>query len=294
MTYAIRNSIGLGGMLVLVLASGIYWTVIRQASQIEAFRDREGALQVELEKIQTVLAVYDSTRTGLERLKTRWQSRTQVVPSEDTAARTLAYLNELARASGRGVNFDFLSKGSWNLGTHSVNAYGLEGEARFQNLCAFIWNLEHGRRFYTVDQLEIIYNERELGEPRWDWVTFKMAIRGYYEPDSRIEDLPQSVSLARADLGTGNPFRPHITRTLPANEKGLFEVEGARLEALTREVAFLVDRKGQQALLREGDRVFLGRLSTIDLDKNEARFVLNKGGIVERLELKVDFAGVRQ
>ena len=294
MSYAIRNSLTLGVLLALVLATGAYWTAVHQAGRIDDLTAREASLAVELDKIQAVLTVYDSAVTRLGELKARWESRNQVVPMQDTAARTLAYLNDLVLAAGRRVTFDFLFKGHQANEGYNVNRYALEGEARFQNLCAFIWNLEHGRRFYTVDHLDVVYNERNVGEARWNWVTFRMAIQAYYEPNSKIEALPQDSRTLRVDLGTGNPFRPHITRTLPENRDGLFEVDGARLQGLTSEVAFVVDRDGERVLLREGDRVFMGRLATINLDRNLARFVLNKGGIVERHDLHVELTHASQ
>ena len=38
----------------------------------------------------------------------------------------------------------------------------------------------------------------------------------------------------------------------------------------------------------EGDQVYLGYLTEIDYDKNEVHFVLNKGGIIEKVTLELD------
>ena len=169
---------------------------------------------------------------------------------------------------------------------HLVNVY-VRGDS-LSEFYAFIWYLERGHRFYTVDHLEIDYRERDVKSPHWDWVHFKMLFRAYFEPRSRIEDLPPVQTSARPLAKLRNPFRPLITATLPENRLGLFEVDGARLKGLAHNLAYLVDRTGEASVLREGDRVFLGKLSKIDIDANRVEFVLNKGGIWERLRLHVE------
>ena len=288
MSYARRNSIILGLLLVLTVSLGTYWTAVRQVDQIRTLGAREDALYTELERVNAVLAIYDSTLAGLNRLKARWQTRTQVVPPADSPARTLAYIDDVIRTARLSVSFDFLYKGVKDEGRCSVNRYAMEGEARFRDLYAFIWYLERGHRFYTVDHLEIDYRERDVKSPHWDWVHFKMLFRAYFEPRSRIEDLPPVQTSARPLAKLRNPFRPLITATLPENRLGLFEVDGARLKGLAHNLAYLVDRTGEASVLREGDRVFLGKLSKIDIDANRVEFVLNKGGIWERLRLHVE------
>ena len=53
--------------------------------------------------------------------------------------------------------------------------------------------------------------------------------------------------------------------------------------------ALIADNSGKIHELAEGDRVYLGYLNKINVEKNEVGFVLNKGGIVERFTLKIRF-----
>ena len=290
MSYAQRNSLVLGILLVAALAFGLYWTGWRQVSEIDALRTAQGDAQGRLSDINAVLSVYDTTQAKLGRLKARSQERNQIIPAADTPSRTMAYLHELLRFPDASVSFDFLYKGRMDKGGYSVGMYALGGEGRLENLYAFIWHLEHGRRFYSVDHLWIEYTEPETGvhTAGWDWVDFKVIFRAYFEPQSRVEDLPASEDPTHPDAKAKNPFRPLITKTLPGNRLDLFEVTDARLKGLTSDLAYLEDRNHRMHLLREGDRVFLGKLSKIDIDRNRVEFVLDEGGIWRRVALEVE------
>ena len=47
------------------------------------------------------------------------------------------------------------------------------------------------------------------------------------------------------------------------------------------------DRKGRFNSLKVGDKVYLGYLTRIDPKRGEAEFTLNKGGIIEKVVLKI-------
>lgn len=290
MSYALRNSIILAVLLVVVSAVGVYWIWLRQDDEKKVLQERREELKGELEIINSVLAIYDAAQEQLDRYKTRWQNRGQIVPGSDDPAATLAYLYDLMELRNVSVNFDFFAKGRVDEEGHSFNMYALEGEGKFENLYGFIWHLEHGRRFHAVDHVQMDHREGELSGKR-DWVKFKMVFRTYFEPGSRVEGLQPLEMPARPPLLAHSPFRPLITQALPRNNLGLFETDGAQLQGLGKDLAYLVDRQGQMHLLREGDRVFMGRLAKIDLEGNQVEFVLNKGGIWERLKLKVGIDG---
>lgn len=289
MSYALRNSILFAILLVAVSAAGFYWLGIRRVDQVNSLVERQEALQVDRDKIDSALSVYDTTRAQLSRLKARWQARNQTVPATDTPARTLAYIDEFITGADVRVNFDFMFTERKDRADYSFNTYALQGEGRFEDIHALVWYLENGQRFYTVDGLQIEYVEPASTKrsARWDWVTFKVIIRAYFEPDSRVEEMPPLAEPRRPELRPHNLFRPLITRSLPSNRLGLFEVAGATLSAMTEELAYLVDRSGEMHVLRRGDRVFLGRLTKIDMARSRVEFELNRGGIWGRRTLTV-------
>ncbi len=68
----------------------------------------------------------------------------------------------------------------------------------------------------------------------------------------------------------------------------MLDVQSAELLALIPEGAFIADSKGTTYLLWEGDKVYLGYLTEIDYDENVVHFVLNKGGIIEKITLNLE------
>jgi hypothetical protein len=71
-------------------------------------------------------------------------------------------------------------------------------------------------------------------------------------------------------------------------------VQGANLLALIPEGAFIADSKGNTYLLWEGQQVYLGYLTKIDYDHNMVSFILNKGGIIEKIDLSLEKEGVNR
>jgi Tfp pilus assembly protein PilO len=289
LSYALRNSIVFVILLVVVSAVGFYWVGMRGAGQVKALVESQKELRIDLDNINSALSVYDTTRAQLSRLKMRWQARSQTVPATDTPARTLTYIDQFLAAAEARVNFDFIFTERVDKEDYSYNTYALQGKGRFEDIYALVWYLEHGQRFYTADGLQLEYVEpaSTRRSARWDWVSFKMIIRAYFEPESRVEDLPPLLEFRRPEHRPHNLFRPLITRSLPSNRQGLFDVEGATLSALTEEVAYVVDRKGKMQVLRKGDRVFMGRLTRIDMGRGRVEFELNRGGIWGRHTLTV-------
>ncbi len=64
--------------------------------------------------------------------------------------------------------------------------------------------------------------------------------------------------------------------------------KGATLLALIPEGAFIADSKGNTYLIWEGEQVYLGYLTKIDYQNSRVSFILNKGGIIEKMDLELD------
>ena len=75
--------------------------------------------------------------------------------------------------------------------------------------------------------------------------------------------------------------------TFPPNVDNLLDVQGAKLLALIPEGAFIADASGNTFLLYEGQEVYLGYLTKIDYETNRVTFILNKGGIIEKVDLQL-------
>src|SRR5690606_28338504 len=115
-------------------------------------------------------------------------------------------------------------------------------------------------------------------------VSFTLNVDVYFAMNDRFS----TSELIENDLSTTSQydiFYPLIRNEIPPNVDELLEVQGARLLALIPEGAFLSDSRGNTYLLWEGEQVYLGYLTNIDYERNKVSFILNKGGIIEKVDI---------
>lgn len=288
MRYAVRNTVVLGVLWLLVAVAGFFYERHR-AQELLRLRQREKQVNARLAEVSGYLTVYEDVKKTLRQFQERWQGRPRVLVAQDDPGRTFAYLNDILDIPGAFVTFDFTFVGRVDSTQYSQNTYTISGEGDFRNLTRFVWYIEHGQPFYAIANMDlhgvpaILMPDQEYDRDR---VQFNMTFRAYFSPNSQVQDTPSVLDEDPPPLAF-NPFRPLITDELPVNVKGLFEVDGARLRGVGYRKAFLVDKGGKLHVLREGDPVFMGTLHRVDQEKNRVEFVLDKGGIVERVTLEV-------
>jgi hypothetical protein len=212
----------------------------------------------------------------------------RVVPSV-TPSESYRYLISILNYSGF-LDFDMLYQGTQKQGGYQYNVYNVRGEGSFHKIYNFISFLEKGPLFYKIQNMTLRMVENKDKETKMYQIIipFELQIWALF---ADVPDLPpirrtlSNVRVARAS----NPFYPFIYRDLPDNVDGLPEVERAELKAILKDKVLIADADGNIHELREGDKVYLGYLKQIDPENNEAEFILNKGGIVEKFSLHLRF-----
>ncbi len=166
--------------------------------------------------------------------------------------------------------------------------YKLSGVATFNDLNRLVYAIEESKMLKKISDLNMANNVQvdKDGIPHY-LVSYKFTVNVYFSNDDRfyVKDYAENNL-------TPNPvydiFYPLIRNEIPPNLEGLLDVQSASLLALIQDGAFLSDASGNTYLLWEGDRVYLGYLTKIDYDHNQVDFILNKGGIVETVTLKLE------
>jgi hypothetical protein len=118
----------------------------------------------------------------------------------------------------------------------------------------------------------------------------KTGIFFYHQKGERLKDFPQALKgiLEKENVFLYDAFYPLLRNDIPANTDGLLDVQGAKLLALVPEGAFLSDASGGTFLLWEGEPVYLGYLTSIDYKNNKVKFIINRGGVIEKVELYLE------
>ncbi len=289
MPYKTRNTLILLAFLVIISAIGAYFIIYRypkkineakaEIRRIEQQINALGDLQIELYNLQKQIKEEQEKLAQLDK---------QIVP-DVTPAMTYSYLNSILNYAGF-VKFDMLYMGSRKAQKYAYNIYDIKGEASFDNIYKFIWYIERGPQIYRISRLNLRGVETRDEQTRQFQIVvpFQMEVHALY---ADVKDLPP-IKRTLADVKVEevkSPFVPYIYRELPPNTRGLLEVERADLKAVIPGRAFVADHTGKIHVLKEGDEVYLGYVTKIDVEKNQVEFTLNKAGIVEKFVLKLRF-----
>ena len=288
------NTLVLSVVLVLVTGFGLYVTQKKQPARLERLEKEETALRLRQAEVEELLVEKSSSAERAADALRRWNARYKVLPTNLTSPAVVAYLNALSSSGFKtfNVSMNGISRGQ----DFSTLSYNVQGEAYFSSLYRFIWNLENGRGLYRIQGLDVAAitvhepNPETGVDRREDIVRFTMSVHAYFggaegmsAPDSIIT-VPDHVLPART--AASNPFFPLVLDALPPNTDNLVDVEGDSLVSVVGQMAVFRDELGARPV-RAGDRVYLGRITTVDQNKALVVAELNKGGIRERVEISL-------
>lgn len=299
----------------LLLSGGTYFTYFHQGEtiadlnrRIETAKDR-GVEQTSLEERRSTL------EKRAERMETAGRNRYKVIPKTVSTPEIMGYLTELTAHGFEALTLE--AAGRQEEEGYRVYTVNADGKASFSTLYHFVWTLENNRPFYRIRDLQLSLldersTEEETGRTTMDvLVAFQMEIQAIYgrvgsraveggRHDGREdEDLPTIWASSHPPLPSHvlppqkpavNPFYPLVFSQVPPNEHGRLNVETARLLSVIEDEAVFESEQGVQRL-REGDRVYLGRI--VEVNPADGRVVarLNKGGIIDRVEQSVHVGG---
>jgi len=184
------------------------------------------------------------------------------------------------------VNVEYIGQDLQN--EFEYYTYKLTGVASFNDLYKLIFAIEHSKELKKI--LYTHFNNFVKVTPEGEayyLVDYDIGVAVYYAHNDRF-----AAAEFKENRLTPNPlydiFYPLIRNEIPPNKDNLLDVQTAHLLALIPDGAFLSDENGNTFLLWEGDKVYLGYLTKIDYEKSEVRFVLNKGGIIEKVNLGLE------
>ena len=84
-----------------------------------------------------------------------------------------------------------------------------------------------------------------------------------------------------------NPFQPLIMENVPPNTYRLIDIEDAELISIVG-IEAIIRWQDEEYRLGVGDPVYLGQVISVDPKRGKVSVSLNKGGILERIELTME------
>ena len=287
-----KNTLALVGLLILLLLFGGSYILIFQRGTLKEDRNKLESLKSNhYNTDQLNLQFYDLEKRAAK-LDSILAKRKFNIPQNLSS---ISFFNFINRASSNyspntQVNVEFIDQKK-DRDFHYFE-YKITGNGDFNDLYKLIYSIEQSKELKKIKNVTLsnYVSSQKDGTTNF-LVNFTILADVYFADNNRFS----TVEFVENNLNA-NPiydvFYPLIRTQIPPNFDNLLDVQGARLLALIPEGAFISDSKGNTFLLWEGQQVYLGYLTKIDYDHNVVSFILNKGGIIEKVDLSLEKEGV--
>ena len=288
MNRKLKNTLILIALLLVIVIAGSLYAFLSQGSSISERKEKLNDLNLNAYDTQELTERVNTLKARVLELDSILAIRKFNIPVALHQSEFYNFVNKLS--------FNFSPKSFVNITYNDLVAekhykhytYKLSGTAYFNDVYKMIYAIEQSRELKKITSI-VFDNLVEVdldGIPRY-FVNFSIECSVYFSDNNQFAS---SVSKENRLIPNSlyDIFYPLIRTEIPPNVDQLLDVQSADLLAIIPEGAFLADSKGTTYLLWEGDKVYLGYLTEIDYDKNLVHFVLNKGGIIEKITLSLD------
>jgi hypothetical protein len=288
MNRKLRNTLGLIGLMVLLLlGGGIYIFAFQQGKLTEkktTLRDLE-SVNYNTDQLNQTLQELEINALALDSVLA---ARKFNIPQNLSSIKFYNFINVISSGFSPNTQVDIEYTDQKKEKQFLCFEYKISGNGPYNDVYKLIYSLEQSKELKKIKNL-VLTNQiatTKDGIPNFV-VNFVALVDVYFSMDNRFTTNKFIENNLLTDLKR-DAFYPLIRTQIPPNIDNLLDVQGAKLLALIPEGAFLADTKGNTYLLWEGEQVYLGYLTKIDYEHNTVGFILNKGGIIERVELGID------
>ncbi|HZW38535.1 MAG: hypothetical protein ACM3O3_11390 [Syntrophothermus sp.] len=292
MNRKVKSTLSLVALLIFILIAGGAYIFIFQAGKV---KDKTAKLtelsKNDLDRNKLLLAL-DNAKEKIKKIDSILAARKFNIPQDISEIGFFTFMNNIA-ADFSGVtkiNLEYMEKKPDK--EFFFYEYKVTGSGDYNELYRMINSIEQSRELKKVKEASLT-NQVEMDDdnvPRY-LVNYSFLVDVYFSNNNRFS----TTEFKENDLSSGilyDAFYPLIRLEVPPNIDNLLDVQGAKLLALIPEGAFLSDQKGDSYLLLEGDPVYLGYVTKIDYEKQNVSFIINKGGIIERINLQLEKEGL--
>ena len=288
MNKKLRSTLVLLAFLFIILIAGGSYLYFVQSKDLNEKRDKLKELQAKALDPQELFAQYQSLLVESNRLDSILANREFNIPQNLSSIKFYNFVNNITNgfSDKAQVNIEFLEQKQEK--EFFYHEYKLTGFGYFNEVYNLIFAIEHSKELKKVTNISLgnLVQTKE-GEIPLYLVSFTLNAKAYFSTDNRFAP----ATFVENSLGAPtlyDAFYPLIRNEIPPNIDELLDVQGATLLALIPEGAFIADSKGNTYLIWEGEQVYLGYLTKIDYQNSRVSFILNKGGIIEKMDLELD------
>ena len=288
MNKKLRSTLVLLALLFLILIAGGAYLYFVQNKDLDEKRIKLQELQAKALDPQELLAQYQDLLVQSNRLDSILANREFNIPQNLSSIKFYNFVNNITNgfSDKAQVNIEFLDQKQEK--EFYYHEYKLTGFGYFNEVYNLIFAIENSKELKKVTSVSLgnLVQTKEDEIPVY-LVNFTLNAKTYFSTDNRFAP----ATFVENNLGAPtlyDAFYPLIRNEIPPNVDELLDVQGATLLALIPEGAFIADSKGNTYLIWEGEQVYLGYLTKIDYQNSRVSFILNKGGIIEKMDLELD------
>jgi hypothetical protein len=288
MNKKLRSTLVLLAFLLLILVAGGAYLYFIQGKKLDEKRVKSEELKAKALDPQELLGRYQDLLVKSNRLDSILANREFNIPQNLSSIKFYNFVNNITNgfSDKAQVNIEYLDQKQEK--EFYYHEYKLSGFGYFNEVYNLIYAVEHSKELKKVTNVSLgNLVQTSAEEVPVYLVNFVINAKTYFSSDNRfapatfVENNLNSPKLYDA-------FYPLIRNEIPPNVDELLDVQGATLLALIPEGAFIADSKGNTYLIWEGEQVYLGYLTKIDYQNSRVSFILNKGGIIEKMDLELD------
>ncbi len=282
------STLALIGIFFAVTIVGSVYVYYYQAKEIES-KDKElKDLKVNAENTEELEIQLADLKKRAAELDSILALRKFVIPVDIKQANFFKFIDVTIRKFSDFSHVDVEYTGPGDVENFKSYTYNIKGTAEFNDLFKLIYAIEESKELKKITSGSI-KNFVEVDDKDFPHylVSFDLDVIVYYSDNNQFASSKYKENRLNTNY-LYNIFYPLIRDEIPPNNRDLLDVQSGQLLALIPDGAYLTDDSGKTYLLWEGDEVYLGYLTKIDYDKNEVKFILNKGGIIEKVTLSLE------
>ncbi len=288
MNRKLKNTFALIGLLVFIIVTGGVYILFFQGRELTAKEEKLRELKANDYNTEQLNLQYEELYRRSITLDSILAARKFNIPQNLSSIKFYDFVTQVTNLLSPDSKIDIEYSEQKQDRDFFYYQYKIKGTAPYNDMYKFIYGIEQSKELKKIKSLSIasvVKNDDKVG-PKF-LVNFDLLVDVYYSDNNRFA----TAEYVENDL-TAPPiydaFFPLLRNEIPPNTDGLLEVDDAKLLALIPEGAFLSDSRGNTFLLWEGEPVYLGYLTSIDYKNNKVKFIINRGGVIERKELSLN------
>lgn len=288
MNRKLQNTLALVALLIFILVAGGVYILVFQRGDLSAKEQKLRELKANDYNTEQLTLQYEDLYKRSLVLDSVLASRKFNIPQNLSSIKFYDFATQLNSGLSSDTKIDVEYVEQRQDRDFFFYEYKVKGVASYNDLYKFIYGIEQSKELKKIKSLSIgsiVKNDNEEG-PKF-LINFDLLVHVYFSSDNRFATA-EFVENNLSPRSLYDSFYPLLRVEIPANTEEMLDVETAKLLALVPEGAFLTDASGNTFLLWEGEPVYLGYLTSIDYKNNKVKFIMNKGGVVEKVELLLE------